>query len=921
MAGLFSRLKGAFLAAGDRPFQNSASLKDEADIPWLAQTRNQNPNLDTGTGGLGQWIELKNSLIDSKAAACLDLRAQVLMTLPYQIVPRPETPPEAVDLVRRAISRLELSDVLEQMARASFFGVAPLEVTWEVSDGELLPCKVEAFDPWYLSFNAARQPLVLGKPMDPGKLIVHRHGADWRNPWGLGRGRSVPRWVRVKVAVSYATYRDYPAFAHDRIVLRYPADTQEAEQHKFIQIANQLLSSPGVVIPEGMTAERLQLDSKFETGVKLIDAANAEIATAILGNTLTSGEGRGTGIGSGAGAKAHQDTESGQKVADAIRAQSTLNRTLVPWIIALNLGPDVVPPQLVFDHEIQASLKERLEVALGFGGEGLDLSRSWVRKTFGIPEPVDADDTFDITHIQAAPDPTVKKIQLRDWNESERKKLKSGKIRGAFAGPGDSFPIAGPEDVAHAWGLAGHAEFPNVVRAAIRRIAKKYGWESGLPDTAKAVQASDLEIGLAHTTPAGDNLPPDPYEVFDSWAAGYRQRASATARLATLALKQAKNYDQALELVAATAKDFPTSAAEWLHASLRAARGLGVYLTAQQTAQLADDWADFSQSPELAAKWLSSKEATAASMVKGLSDEDLRNRAFWIAGVDQISVLQGLQQSLVDALNKGVPLAEFKKLMTGRPETAGLRPGQLETAYRTNIDGAYGAARFASLVASPAVENLVYVTAGDEKVRPEHRLLDGVTRPKDDPFWDTHTPPLGFNCRCTLRAADSGAKVTKADDPRIETPPTAGFGTGGRSFVGYLQSLANGPDAGLEPVAADAPGFAWVTPGSALEDLMASGPAPEGAAADGLVLDATGRGVAYLGDDATVAGALESPAEIWLTPTAAGDGRTGLQLTYLQPMPDGQVLVVSAQDGVVASQDGAQIVSDATAFRRGVRLK
>lgn len=917
MAGLLSRLKGALLAAGDRPFHNSAALQDPADIPWLAQTRNQNPNLDTGTGGVGQWIELKNSLIDAKASACLDLRAQVLMTLPYQIVPRPETPPEAVDLVRRAISRLELSDVLEQMARASFYGLAPLEVTWEVSGGELLPCKVEAFDPWYLSFNQAREPLVLGKVLDPGKLIVHRHGADWRNPWGLGRGRSVPRWVRVKVAIGYATYRDYPAFAHDRMVFRYPAETQEAEQQKFIQIANQLMSSPGVVIPDGMTAERLQLDSKFEMGVKLIDAANAEIATAILGNTLTSGEGRGSGIGSGAGAKAHQDTESGQKVADAIRAQSTLNRTLIPWIISLNLGPGVVPPQLVFDHEIQASLKERLEVALGFGGEGLGLSRSWVRKTFGIPEPVDADDTFDIMHIQAAPDPTVKKIQLRDWTEAERKQLKAGKLRGAFAGPDETFPIAGPEDVTHAWDLAGHAEFPNVVRAAIRRIAKKYGWESGLPETAKAIKAADL----ADDNGQGGGVPTDPYEVFDAWASGYRQRAAATSRLAMLALKQAKTYDQALELVAATAKDFPTSAAEWLHASLKAARGMGIYLTAQQAAALADDWTDFSQSPELAAKWLSSKEATAASMVKGLSDEDLRNRAFWIAGVDQLSVLQGLQQSLVDALNKGVPLAEFKKLMAGRPEAAGLRPGQLETAYRTNIDGAYGAARFASLVASPAVQNIVYVTAGDEKVRPEHRLLDGVTRPKDDPFWDTHTPPLGFNCRCTLRAADSDAKVTKADDPRIETPPTAGFGTGGRSFVGYLQSLADGPGAGLAPVASDSPGFAWVNPGSALGDLMASGPAPEGAATDGLVLDASGRGIAYLGSDATVAGALEDPAEIWLTPTAAGDGRTGLQLTYLQPMPDGQVLVVSVQDGVVASEDGAQIVTDATPYRRGVKLK
>lgn len=41
-----------------------------------------------------------------------------------------------------------------------------------------------------------------------------------------------------------------------------------------------------------------------------------------------------------------------------------------------------------------------------------------------------------------------------------------------------------------------------------------------------------------------------------------------------------------------------------------------------------------------------------------------------------------------------------------------------------------------------------YVTAGDEKVREEHRKLDGVTLKHSDPLWDKIYPPNGWKCRC-----------------------------------------------------------------------------------------------------------------------------------------------------------------------------
>lgn len=46
--------------------------------------------------------------------------------------------------------------------------------------------------------------------------------------------------------------------------------------------------------------------------------------------------------------------------------------------------------------------------------------------------------------------------------------------------------------------------------------------------------------------------------------------------------------------------------------------------------------------------------------------------------------------------------------------------------------------------------NLQYRTVGDDKVRPEHEALHGVTLPMSDPFWQEFYPPNGWGCRCNV---------------------------------------------------------------------------------------------------------------------------------------------------------------------------
>lgn len=58
--------------------------------------------------------------------------------------------------------------------------------------------------------------------------------------------------------------------------------------------------------------------------------------------------------------------------------------------------------------------------------------------------------------------------------------------------------------------------------------------------------------------------------------------------------------------------------------------------------------------------------------------------------------------------------------------------------------------------------DLQYRTAGDSRVREEHAVLNGITLPPSDPFWDSYLPPNGWNCRCTAVQVRQG-KYPRSD--------------------------------------------------------------------------------------------------------------------------------------------------------------
>lgn len=138
-----------------------------------------------------------------------------------------------------------------------------------------------------------------------------------------------------------------------------------------------------------------------------------------------------------------------------------------------------------------------------------------------------------------------------------------------------------------------------------------------------------------------------------------------------------------------------------------------------------------------------------------------------LAGIDQISaIFASLQRVLTD----GGTFEAWRGEVLANPGMLGLPLHRLETIYRTNVQGWWNRGRAEQIIANLSTHPfLLYSAVNDSRTRPEHAAMHGTILRATHPWWQTHYPPNGFNCRCRAIA------LTEREAQRrgITTTPTA----------------------------------------------------------------------------------------------------------------------------------------------------
>lgn len=199
-------------------------------------------------------------------------------------------------------------------------------------------------------------------------------------------------------------------------------------------------------------------------------------------------------------------------------------------------------------------------------------------------------------------------------------------------------------------------------------------------------------------------------------------------------------------------------------------------------------------------------------------------KVFTVAGATSSAVVGDLHKALTDALDNGTTISEFRKqfdktVAKNGWSYNGSRGWRTQIIFDANMRSAHMAGRWQQIWAGRERRPfLQYRTAGDARVRPQHRQWNGIVRAVADAFWATFYPPNGWGCRCTVRA------LTQAEvDARGLTVESAPFPIQMRSVTKgdeIIDRVPVGVDAGWDQNV----GVSWVAPEVALGRKLMSLP-------------------------------------------------------------------------------------------------
>lgn len=174
--------------------------------------------------------------------------------------------------------------------------------------------------------------------------------------------------------------------------------------------------------------------------------------------------------------------------------------------------------------------------------------------------------------------------------------------------------------------------------------------------------------------------------------------------------------------------------------------------------------------PAEAVAWFESKGYTASFAWQDVWQEE-HAKAFTVAKAMRADVLQDIRQAVDEAIREGRTLEQFREALTPTLQEKGWwgrqtmidpltgeaveaqlgSPRRLETIFDTNMRTSYAAGRWERMERTrEARPYLRYTATLDSRTRPEHAAWHGTILPMDDPWWDTHYPPCGWRCRCTV---------------------------------------------------------------------------------------------------------------------------------------------------------------------------
>lgn len=158
--------------------------------------------------------------------------------------------------------------------------------------------------------------------------------------------------------------------------------------------------------------------------------------------------------------------------------------------------------------------------------------------------------------------------------------------------------------------------------------------------------------------------------------------------------------------------------------------------------------------------------------------QEAHDLAFVVAGANRMDLVTDFQEAIEAAIAEGETLEQFRKRFDAIVakygwEYNGGRNWRSRVIYETNLRTSYAAGRFAQLQALKKVRPFWRYRHSDavQHPRPLHLAWNGLVLGADDPWWQTHYPPNGWGCQCTVEGLNARDLKRLGKDGPDQAPP------------------------------------------------------------------------------------------------------------------------------------------------------
>jgi len=393
----------------------------------------------TRGGGNANGLKLYDELErDPKVWETLQKRKLALTSRNWKVAP-PEgdtsrAAKKAADMVSAQLTAMGFDQLTTNMLDATLKGISVHEIMWRREGSEIVADEAIDVQPWVLQFKLnpdedeylfARCGVRLltprnssdGEKVPHRKFLIHRFGAKYNNPWGLGLGTRLfwPVFFKRQGIQFWLAFAE--RFGSPVPVGKYPNNATAGEKSTLRAALRAFQQEASIMVPQGMEITLLEAaKSGIDTYDRLCKYMDDQSAGVVLGKS--------GGVGSGGQLAANITIENEVRLelvkADADLLSDTLRRQLVRWIIDYNM-PGAPYPNIMrvidepADLDKLASTKKTLfemgfkptleSIQQDFGGDYIELppaaSKAGASAAIATPEFAEAATPADQAAVDA----------------------------------------------------------------------------------------------------------------------------------------------------------------------------------------------------------------------------------------------------------------------------------------------------------------------------------------------------------------------------------------------------------------------------------------------------------------------------------------------------------------------------------------